>query len=61
MRREIHCIIAATDPGCEIFQRITDLTHQAIGNYGLAIREHPVRANHFLPGRGYGHAASENI
>ena len=23
--------------GTEIFQRITDLTHQAIGNYGLAI------------------------
>jgi alkylation response protein AidB-like acyl-CoA dehydrogenase len=45
--------------GTEIFQRITDLTHQAIGNYGLAIREHPVSANHFMPGPDYGHTASE--
>src|SRR5258708_32273412 len=43
----------------EIFQRITDLTHQAIGNYGLAIREHPTSANHFMPGPDYGHTASE--
>ena len=35
--------------GTEIFQRITELTHQANGNYGLAIREHPVSANHFMP------------
>jgi alkylation response protein AidB-like acyl-CoA dehydrogenase len=43
----------------EIFQRITDLTHQAIGNYGLAIREHPESANHFISGSDYGHTASE--
>ena len=45
--------------GTEIFQRITDLTHQAIGNYGLAIREHPVSANRFMPGPDYGHTATE--
>ena len=45
--------------GTEIFQRITELTHQANGNYGLAIREHPVSANHFMPGPDYGHTASE--
>src|SRR3981189_1961714 len=45
--------------GTEIFQRITDLTHQAIGNYGLAVREHPISANHFMPGPHYGHTASE--
>ena len=45
--------------GTEIFQNITDLTHRAIGNYGLAIREHPVSANRFMPGPDYGHTASE--
>jgi alkylation response protein AidB-like acyl-CoA dehydrogenase len=45
--------------GTEIFQSITELTHRAIGNYGLAIREHPVSANHFLPGPDDGHTASE--
>jgi len=45
--------------GTEIFQRITDLTHQAVGNYGLAIREHPVSANRFMPGPEYGHTATE--
>ena len=45
--------------GTEIFQNITELTHRAIGNYGLAIREHPVSANHFMPGPDYGHTASE--
>ena len=45
--------------GTEIFQSITELTHRAIGNYGLAIREHPVSANHFMPGPDYGHTASE--
>src|SRR5436305_14190100 len=45
--------------GTEIFQDITELTHRAIGNYGLAIREHPVSANHFMPGPEYGHTASE--
>src|SRR5258708_23921221 len=45
--------------GTEIFQRITDLTHQAIANYRLAIREHPISANHFIPGPDYSHTASE--
>jgi alkylation response protein AidB-like acyl-CoA dehydrogenase len=45
--------------GTEIFQRITELTHQAIGNDGLAIREQPVSANRFMPGPDYGHTASE--
>jgi len=45
--------------GTEIFQDITELTHRAIGNYGLAIREHPVSANRFMPGPDYGHTASE--
>src|SRR6201996_3584782 len=45
--------------GTEIFQNITELTHRAIGNYGLAIREHPVSANHFMPGPDHGHTASE--
>jgi alkylation response protein AidB-like acyl-CoA dehydrogenase len=46
--------------GTEIFQNITELTHRAIGNYGLAIREHPVSANRFMPGPEYGHTASEH-
>jgi len=45
--------------GTEIFQRITELTHRAIGNYGLALREHPASANVFMPGPDYGHTASE--
>jgi alkylation response protein AidB-like acyl-CoA dehydrogenase len=45
--------------GTEIFQNITELTHRAIGNYGLAIREHPSSGNHFMPGPDYGHTASE--
>jgi alkylation response protein AidB-like acyl-CoA dehydrogenase len=45
--------------GTEIFQRITDLTHRAIGNYGLALREHPAGGNIFMPGPDYGHTASE--
>lgn len=45
--------------GTEIFQRITDLTHRAIGNYGLALREHPVSANIFMPGPDDGHTAPE--
>jgi alkylation response protein AidB-like acyl-CoA dehydrogenase len=45
--------------GTEIFQNITELTHRAIGNHGLAIREHPVSANRFMPGPDYGHTASE--
>ena len=47
--------------GTEIFQRLTELTHEAMGNYGLAIREHPVSGNHFMPGPDYGHTASESI
>jgi len=47
--------------GTEISQRITELTHRAIGNYGLAIREHAAAgANHFMPGPDYGHTASEH-
>jgi alkylation response protein AidB-like acyl-CoA dehydrogenase len=45
--------------GTEIFQRITDLTHRAIGNYGLALREHPSSANIFMPGPDHGQTASE--
>src|SRR5258705_384787 len=45
--------------GTEIFQNITELTHRAIGNYGLAIREHPPSDNHFMPGPDYGHTVSE--
>jgi alkylation response protein AidB-like acyl-CoA dehydrogenase len=45
--------------GTEIFQSITELTHRAIGNYGLALREHPVSANRIMPGAEYGHTASE--
>ena len=45
--------------GTEIFQRITDLTHRAIGNYGLALREHPASDNMFMPGPDYGRTASE--
>jgi alkylation response protein AidB-like acyl-CoA dehydrogenase len=46
--------------GTEIFQQITELTHRAIGNYGLAIREQPASANQFMPGPDYGHTASEH-
>src|SRR5216684_1673541 len=46
--------------GTEIFQNITELTHRAIGNYGLAIREHPVSANHFMPGPDHGHTAPQD-
>jgi alkylation response protein AidB-like acyl-CoA dehydrogenase len=46
--------------GTEIFQDVTELTHRAIGNYGLAIREHPMSANRFMPGPEYGHTASEH-
>jgi alkylation response protein AidB-like acyl-CoA dehydrogenase len=45
--------------GTEIFQCITDLTHRAIGNYGLALREHPASANIFMPGPEYSQTASE--
>lgn len=45
--------------GTEIFQRIADLTHRAIGNYGVALRVHPASDNMFMPGPDYGHTASE--
>jgi alkylation response protein AidB-like acyl-CoA dehydrogenase len=45
--------------GTEIFQRITELTHRAMGNYGLALREHPAGDNVFMPGPDYGHTAAE--
>ena len=46
--------------GTEIFQNITELRHRLIGNNGLALREHPVSANRFMPGPDYGHTASEH-
>ena len=45
--------------GTEIFQGITELTHRAIGNYGLALREQPSSANQFMPGPDYGQTVSE--
>jgi alkylation response protein AidB-like acyl-CoA dehydrogenase len=45
--------------GTEIFQKITDLTHRAMGNYGLALREHPAGGNAFIPGPEYGRTAAE--
>jgi alkylation response protein AidB-like acyl-CoA dehydrogenase len=45
--------------GTEIFQRITDLTHRAIGHNGLALREQPGGDNRFMPGPDYGHTATE--
>jgi alkylation response protein AidB-like acyl-CoA dehydrogenase len=45
--------------GTEIFQLITDLTHRAMGNYGLALREQPASANVYVPGPDYGHTAAE--
>jgi alkylation response protein AidB-like acyl-CoA dehydrogenase len=45
--------------GTEIFQRITDLTHRAIGNYGLALREHALSDNIFMPGPDHCHTVSE--
>jgi alkylation response protein AidB-like acyl-CoA dehydrogenase len=45
--------------GTEIFQRIVDLSHRAMGNYGLALREHPAGDNGFIPGPDYGHTSAE--
>jgi alkylation response protein AidB-like acyl-CoA dehydrogenase len=45
--------------GTEIFQRITELTLRAMGQYGLALREHSAGGNAFMPGPHYGHAAAE--
>jgi alkylation response protein AidB-like acyl-CoA dehydrogenase len=45
--------------GTEISQRIADLTHRAIGQYGLALREHPAGGNVFAPGPQYAHTVTE--
>ena len=45
--------------GTEIHQRLAALTHQAIGQYGLALREHTAGGNIFVPGPDYGHTATE--
>lgn len=47
--------------GTEIFQRIANLTHAAIGNDGLALREQPASPNRFMPGPDYGHTATEKF
>jgi alkylation response protein AidB-like acyl-CoA dehydrogenase len=44
--------------GTEMVQRLTDLTHRAVGNYGLALRESPASANMFNPGPDYSHLAA---
>jgi hypothetical protein len=46
--------------GTEIFQRITDLTFRATGQYGLALREHSASSNIFMPGPTHGHTAAEH-
>jgi alkylation response protein AidB-like acyl-CoA dehydrogenase len=45
--------------GTEIHQRIADLTHRAIGQYGMALREHASSDNIFVPGPDYAHTATE--
>jgi alkylation response protein AidB-like acyl-CoA dehydrogenase len=45
--------------GTEISQRIADLTHRAVGQYGLALREHSAGGNIFAPGPQYAHTATE--
>src|SRR6516225_1512747 len=45
--------------GTEIHQRIAGLTHRAVGQYGLALREHPAGGNVFVPGPQYAHTATE--
>ena len=45
--------------GTEIMQRVRDLTHRAIGNYGMALREHPASDNIFMPGPDYAHTVTE--
>jgi alkylation response protein AidB-like acyl-CoA dehydrogenase len=45
--------------GTEIMQRVLELTHRAIGNYGMALREHPASDNIFNPGPDYAHTVSE--
>ena len=45
--------------GTEILQRISDLSHRAIGHYGLTLRDHSAGADGFVPGPEYGHTVSE--
>src|SRR6516164_6108125 len=45
--------------GTEIHQSIADLTHRAIGQYGMALREHASGDNIFVPGPDYAHTATE--
>ena len=45
--------------GTEIYQKIASLRHQAIGVYGLGLREHPASANMFVAGPDSAHTASE--
>jgi alkylation response protein AidB-like acyl-CoA dehydrogenase len=45
--------------GTEISQRIADLTHRAVGQYGLALRGHSAGGNIFAPGPQYAHTATE--
>ena len=45
--------------GTEIFQRITELTHRATGQNGLALREPAGGDNRFMPGPAHGHTATE--
>lgn len=45
--------------GTEIMQRVRDLTHRAVGNYGMALREHPASDNIFVPGPDYAHTVTE--
>ena len=45
--------------GSEIHQRIADLTHRAIGQYGLALREPASSDNIFVPGPDYSHTVTE--
>ncbi|WP_315832398.1 acyl-CoA dehydrogenase family protein [Bradyrhizobium prioriisuperbiae] len=45
--------------GTEIMQRVRDLSHRAIGHYGMALREHPASDNIFVPGPDYAHTVTE--
>jgi alkylation response protein AidB-like acyl-CoA dehydrogenase len=47
--------------GTEIHQQITELTHRAVGQYGLALREDQARGNAFVPGPEYAHTATEKF
>ncbi len=45
--------------GTEIMQRVRDLTHRAVGSYGMALREQPAGDNVFVPGPEYAHTVTE--